>query len=256
MKTKNKYNCKIFLAGFFCCALLVAVYYCVKTTNVTLNSDIWSIIEALATVGSLISIWFMIVQFHSDHEKSRREKTVDILLEWKKSITEDTYIIKQLCEKLNEEQCRKLSLLEAFNVEADWYKEFCEIFKDGSEQKKDENPIFPKSIYCEDCSCTKKNDIPLTKAQVKKLRWELTNYLNILEIVMVAWENKIVDTEVIEQEFAFLINKKEGKTLLETFRIAVGDENTYPAIKDFCIQAEKKNQDKILCRSKTDNVFF
>lgn len=249
---------KYVFIGIAICLLVLLIYQLSKMLGISFAKEIdfFGAIEAVATIFSLVSIWIMIFQIYGEHEKGRREKTIDVLLEWAKSINQNTYAMKNLCERLTEDQCRKLSNLEEFSVSQDWYKDFCQIFYPDKEVDNElSKPQYPQSIFCEQCESGMKKSRLLTKDELSKLRWEVTNYLNILEFVLVAWENNVVDTEVVEQEFAFLLDKKEGKTLLEDFRRAVGDEYTYPAIKGFCIRIEDKHKNTILHRNKIDDNF-
>ena len=176
------------------------------------------------------------------------------MIEWGKSINQNTYGIKKLCEQLDETQCRHLIHLESFKVDSQWYQEFCQIFyPDRPLTDVSDKLVYPKSIYCDNCT-SEYSLVELKKSEVLKLRWEVTNYLNVVEFVLIAWEGKVVDTEVIEQEFDFLIDRKNGKTLLEVFRMVAGDEETYPAIKAFCLNAARKKEDKLLKRTQVDQL--
>lgn len=51
-----------------------------------------------------------------------------MLTDWKKSITESTTYVKNICEKLNDEQCRCLFNMKRFKVSYKMYKDIVRKF--------------------------------------------------------------------------------------------------------------------------------
>lgn len=67
-------------------------------------ANIATIISSLAIIGIVIQIWLTLTQLKTDHERSRREKSVELLLEWAKNLNEDSSLARKIVESLNEEQ--------------------------------------------------------------------------------------------------------------------------------------------------------
>lgn len=199
------------------------------------------IILVSSTVCSLLLVFH---QLRCDHEKARREKTVELLLAWSNSLTRETHTIKKVVEKFNEEQCRKLFAEEEFEMDCQQYTEIVESLTDKPKEKEEK---------CGDCEGTKgecNRLLTLNKRYIKKLRYSVISYLNTLEAILVSWQYSIVDRDIIEQQFSFLVNPRDGNTVLENFRKVVGSEECYPAIEAFCSHLEEKRKDKIKEKGK------
>ena len=71
-----RYKITCFLLG---CAS-VAVLFCIAIVahshgfHINREIDIFGMLEALATIVSLVSIWIVIFQFHAEHEKKQMRK--------------------------------------------------------------------------------------------------------------------------------------------------------------------------------------
>lgn len=65
------------------------------------------------------------------------------------------------------------------------------------------------------------------------LRWEIVNYLNHLETILSAWHHNVADKKMIEEQLTYLVYLKDNHYLLESFRRAAGDAESYPCIKAF-----------------------
>ncbi len=87
---------------------------------------------------------------------------------------------------------------------------------------------------------------------LKKLRFSIIKYLNILESILVGWQNGILDEDVIEVQFSYLYNPTKDKKCLENIRNATGSETNYPAIEMFLIKLEEKRKSRLLRKGKVD----
>lgn len=188
---------------------------------------------------SLGSIIFLYIQIKAEHEKGRREKAIELLLTWAKEITCETKAAKKIVEKFNVEQCRKLMHEEEFKVDCKAYNEIVAIFK--KEEKKEQST-----------NNENKNDTQITLdiKTVKELRWQVINFLNILESILVAWQYNVADREIIIQEMSYLVSPKDGKNVLEQFRVAAGSEEAFPAIEIFCDYMENERKKKLKEKAK------
>ena len=233
-------------------ALVLGVLIC-KFLNIEgMNSVLIKydgIIEAiniLLLAASLLSIIILFKQIKAEHEKSRREKAIELLLAWTNGVTRETNAAKKIVEKFDSSQCRKLYLEEEFKVDCKLYDEIIEVINQRPEK-------FDKCKECNgeaDKECDRM--IRLNRRQIKRLRWHIVSYLNLLESVLVSWQYSVAEREIIEQQFAFMVSPKEGKNVLEGFRIAAGSEESYPAIEIFCNHMESERKKKL---KEKGNIF-
>lgn len=206
---------------------------------------ILSVIDITITAISLYSIMILIKQIKADHERTRREKAIELLLEWTKGITRETNAAKKIVEKFNADQCRKLFLEEEFKVDCQLYDEIIETLNEKSEKDEKCNDCKGKAKEKE-CDCL----VMLNRRQIKKLRWHVISYLNLIESILVSWQYSVAEREIIEQQLSFMVSPKEGRNVLEDFRIAAGAEESYPAIEIFCNHLEGKRKKKLIEKGK------
>lgn len=193
---------------------------------------------------SLASIVIVFKQLRAEHEKARREKAIELLLAWTNGITRETNAAKKIVEKFDVMQCRKLFLEEEFKVDCKLYDEIMEVINDRPEKKD----------ICVSCNGDADRDcdhqIILKRRHIKRLRWHIISYLNLLESILVSWQYSVAEREIIEQQLKFMVSPKEGKNVLEGFRIAAGSEESYPAIEIFCNHMESERKKKLKEKGK------
>ncbi len=166
------------------------------------------------------------------HEEQRRQKTVDIMLEWNKSLKKETSYAEKIVEGLNKEQCRCLFEQKPFTVDKETKIKFCRICPDYD------------SEGCKKCSELTGDKYTIDGKQLSELRWHIITYLNMLETVLVAWKQGVVDRAIIEHEFAYLYNQSKGWDVLSGFRDAAGGKTNYPVIYEFCEKLNKNDNEK------------
>ncbi|MFP0274698.1 hypothetical protein FSC02_16020 (plasmid) [Acinetobacter indicus] len=170
-------------------------------------------------------------QFEADHERSRREKTVDILFEWDKRLKKEGALARKIVETFSAEQCRELTAQSPLLVSGKLKPHLHQLF--GPDLELDQN-----------------NLIHLNEAHSSELRWHVITYLNALESVLVAWQYSIVDREIIEHQFSYLFKPSDGHEGLKHFRIATGGEDSYPAIEIFASHIIEKRREKLVQKAK------
>ena len=211
------------------------------------NDGIVKCIDIGISALSMWSIYFLYRQIKSEHEKGRREKAAELLLSWTLNVKPEANSAMKIVECFNKEQCVSLNKEETFSVDCILYSEIETIIPSKRKPDIEEKDM---KARCETCNGDRKSqcvhDIELTVKQVKKLRYLIISYLNLLESVLVAWKNGIADKDIIEEQFAFLLKPKENKNCLEDFRIACGSEVAYPAIETFCWTLEEKRRNKLI----------
>ena len=169
-------------------------------------------------------------QIEKTHEQERRNNTVNVMFSFVQSIRKETAFAEKIAERLNEEQCRCLYMQQEFTVTADIKRMLCEICPNNKED-------------CEECK--KQEGLYIVKdLQLSELRWYVISYLNMLETVMVAWQQGAVDNKIIESEFAYLYNAERGRNALENFRKIAGNGSSFPLVEMFCNELREKSKVK------------
>jgi len=120
------------------------------------------------SAASFISVLVLLFQIKSDHEKSRREKAIEMLFEWADKKSEEMEYAKKIVEKFSSEQCRKLYLEEEFIVDKLLYYDIKKMLNRNKIKDEDNMEKFS-----------------LSKLEVKKIKYFITKYLNLLESILV-----------------------------------------------------------------------
>lgn len=115
-------------------------------------------ITAIAAVVTAYTVFVAWRQFKADHERSRRERSVELILEWAKSLNPKASSARKFAEALTKEQSVSLFKQEEIEIELK--------HKSLLEACLDEETIEEKN-----------NKIILTRKQVSKIRWEVISYL-------------------------------------------------------------------------------
>lgn len=192
-------------------------------------ADVATIVGSLAFVGIAIQVGIAHQQLKADHERSRREKSVELLMEWTKQIKKEGAVARKIIETFDAEQCRELFNQQEIKIAKKHKKLLSEFFKGNS---------FEEGEGAEEND----NDITLSESQSAELRWHAVSYLNSLESVLVAWQYSVVDRDVIEQQFSYLFKPADGHAALHDFRVAAGGEKSYPAIEVFSNHVEENRR--------------
>lgn len=88
-----------------------------KFNNICRNyKDIIEFFSALISISAVVSIFLLIKQIKDEHEKSRREKCLDLLMTWSTNLAPETNFAVKIVEKFDREQCTKLYRMEEFYV--------------------------------------------------------------------------------------------------------------------------------------------
>jgi hypothetical protein len=186
------------------------------------------ILSWLTAIASLITaggIWFLWLQIKADHERSRRERACELVLEWSKSLRQGSSLARKLVETFTEEQARKLHKSEALEIEGDKY----EIIKACLEESTDTARIEQAN-----------GKVKLNGRQSSILRWHIVCYLNTLESILMARRHGVADRKMINEQFRYLVSPTEGHSILRNYRQASGGANVYPAIEEFVQELEKE----------------
>ena len=191
------------------------------------------IISSIGLV-SLFLIWWQIkstqAQMQADHERSRRQVAIDLMMKWIDSLSStDTGSSRKIVESLDHENCQKI-----YNIEKARIPESQKTLLEGV---LGETNLTINSGYFE-----------ITDYQSSIIRGSVLTYLNSLEIVLSGWRLGISDKAIIEEEFSYLYDKEKKKGVLHNFRHIAG-VHSYPSISAFCDCLSKKYNPEIEVKS-------
>lgn len=192
-----------------------------------------TIFGSIAVIGISIQIYISHRQIKADHERSRREKSVDILMEWSKNLKKEGSLARKIIECLNEEQCRDVFNQQELKINKKHENLLIQLFgKENLEDLEQATDV-----------------ISLSEAQTTELRWHAISYLNCLEFTLVAWQYAVVDKQIIEAQFSYLFRPADGHEALKYFRKAAGGENSYPAIEIFTAHISQKRREHLIAKA-------
>lgn len=239
MTTENKshiqsnYKIYIHLAiALFSILLIKEVFKLPSLNSIELSqyASIAAIVQAIAALGIAFQIWQSQQETKADHERSRREKSVDLLMEWSKNLKEEGSLARKIIECLSEQQCQELFKQEEVKISKKHEVLLRRFFPDLK------SPINEKE-----------ETITINETQATSLRWHAITYLNSLEFTLVAWQYSIVDRDIIEKQFQYLFNSANANDeVLKHFRKAAGGAESFPAIEVFAAHVANKKKDKLI----------
>jgi hypothetical protein len=196
-------------------------------------------LAALFALLALMSVALLNRQIRADHDRSRRERAVDLMMCYVTTHDPSNHQIVfglNLSFVLTEEQCHSLWEREPFAVLdkhqhlLDTWRTACNSSLNGSKSRKSPGDGSSNSV------------LTLSASEVYMLRSIATNFLNKLELVASAWNNNVADRAIIEQEFVRVFCPKDGVYVLEKFRDASG---IYPSIGKICEHLKQKKSQSI-----------
>ncbi|MGJ8680242.1 hypothetical protein, partial [Paraglaciecola sp.] len=191
-------------------------------------------ISAIASSLAVIGIFLLWKQLKADHERSRREKAIELILMWANNLNENATSARKFVEELSAEQCRMLFNQEPFFINEKYQPLFESCFKSAVTQleiDKREGKIF------------------LTESEISHVRWLTVTYLNSIEGVLSAWRHNVADKDIISEQLRFLISPEKGHYLLRDLRIAAGGAKSYPSIEAF-VKCIEENSDTFAGKKK------
>ena len=170
-------------------------------------------------------IEIMETQLNNDKIKANSDTTLNVLLAWTNGLTSNMTRSRKIVEKLSKEQCQSLFDCKSFKVTSDVYKEICVRLGDNVPEENVEHE--------------------LNTDEINTLRDDCIRYLNLLEVVLTSCRLDAVKSDIIQEQFRYLIKPNDKDSVLHHFRVSCGSKVAYPAIEEYC--------DKILKESDCEN---
>ena len=203
-----------------------------------------STLNEWADIAIIIGLGYAILQFQlgkkqmsADYERSRREKSVELLMEWSKLLKRENSAARKIIDTLSEEQCRKILQQQKVRVSKEHKELVFELLYSESSKL--------TAVELDGGLVEGDDYFELSESDSSKLRWAAVNYLNALEFVLVAWQYSIVDRDIIEHQFSYLFKPADGYELMKHFRKAAGGEETFPAIEIFTEHLNNKRRESL-----------
>jgi hypothetical protein len=182
-----------------------------------------SVISASAIVVGASQFWLARRQFalqlrvwKTQHERSRREKAIEIIRTFTQALTAQWSSTHKLVERLDIPQLKALDDGRPFSI--------AETEKSEVQAALANSPL-----------AINNGQIQLTGEQSYQLRYQALEVLNSAEIVFQAWHRDVADPEIIQQEMRFLFHPDDPQptTLMQRYRSVFHAEKYYPAIYRF-----------------------
>src|ERR1700722_3443789 len=188
-------------------------------------------LAALVTAAGVFFLWkqlrLMQIQVAADHERSRRENSINYLFECAKGLLRPSSLARRLVEVLDDRQTIALV-----------HEEELTLAKTHKDLVLGALPSTPHPILKETA-----DEIHLDKSQVAEIRWQVVRYINILESIFVAARHEVADKQILIERFGFLFNPEKGYYFMKKFRDAMGAKS-YPALSDLEEELKARHEGK------------
>lgn len=154
-----------------------------------------------------------------DHERTRRERTVETLKYYQEATKPEHNKMVKLLDLMPEDQLVCLRDAKTISLNGELKELACSALRTS----------FP-SIY--DDYCKNEGAVTFTHGQSLQLRFIMLDVLNHYEVCLVPWRLGIVDKDEIEHQFRALVDPRDGRFKLEAARRVIGSEK-FPATEAF-----------------------
>jgi hypothetical protein len=152
-------------------------------------------------------------QMRVAEDRAAKELAINLMLTWEQRLQFQTQTVARLVEKLDRDQCNKIEIGQEFFITEE-LKNLAEL-------------CMPEELL--PLKQSEKGVLIAGKALIY-LRFTTVSYLNLVESILTAWHQNIIDRAVMEDQFAFL--RHDGENILEHFRIISGVDY-YPSTSKF-----------------------
>jgi hypothetical protein len=179
---------------------------------------------SIAQAALAVSLLLTFRQLRADHERSRRERTLELMEFWTTTIVPHArrvYAMRDLVIQLESKQCEAIWKAEDLRVDSK-HKYLVALVLDSEIEKLklSEGGEF----------------VRLEREQVQQIREVASFYMNCLEVIFCAWRHNIGESKFIDDEFGPLLAPHHGGFPLDQLRMATG---VYPSIASFIAHKKK-----------------
>lgn len=196
-----------------------------------------SILTLVGLIFACIQLWQIKVNRKRQFEQARREKTVEMVMNYSNNMNGQTKAIEKIVCQLTDEQCQDLYNGTEFHIDRKIRNQLCDFCPHKEICNKEADEVKCKSNDSD-------NEYVVRGEVLYFLRSNIINYLNSLESVLLSWQLGIVDQNALQEQFAFLDKKRHKERAVETFRMIAGNGQSYPAIEKFYQYLDQKNSDE------------
>lgn len=180
-----------------------------------------SAVSAVTLVVLVRQLSLLRKQIADDHERSRREKALELLAKWTDFVSEPGGTAPaNFAQLLTDDQTEALVNSREFSV-SQKLKDYLEVWLEniGSPERLDQKAG---------------NEVYLVPRRVSTLiRRRVAAYLNNLEVIMEAKRHMIADPGILREQFCGYVNPAKNKDMLRKFRRAVAGVDGFPGIEAF-----------------------
>jgi hypothetical protein len=209
----------------------VATEAWISSSQVSAIASSVSAVAAIIALGGIYFAWrqvkVMLKTLTSDHERSRRITSIEMLHIWHERLSKKASSSRKLVEEFNFQQAKAVYKQEKIEIELRLKEKFFSIFPEAENDI--HNPIEETASH-----------FSVPEKYSALLRWELVTYLNTLETVLSAWNHNVADREMIEEQFEYFISPEDNHYMLQEFRTAAGGSSSYPCTEIFIEHLKSK----------------
>ncbi|MFM7059532.1 MAG: hypothetical protein ACKO2P_21675 [Planctomycetota bacterium] len=180
-----------------------------------------SIVSAVTLVVLVNQLRLLRRQISDDHERSRREKALQLLAKWTDFVSEPGGTAPaNFTQMLSSDQTESLVHSKEFTI---------------SEKLKDYIEIWLENVGTTDkLKRQEGTDLYVVPRRISALiRRRVAAYLNNLEVIMEAKRHMIADPRILHEQFCGYVNPAKNKDMLQKFRKATAGDGGFPGIEAF-----------------------
>jgi hypothetical protein len=168
-----------------------------------------------------------VLRTKKDHERSRREIAIKMMMHFDKNLDQKSSMARKLLEQLDQAQIQKIYNQEEVEINSEHENLILGVLQGEQILSKTDDEKFVK----------------LNRRQSSNIRWATVKYINLLETVLAAWHYGIADQEIITTEFKYIYDPKRDEKAIDTFRKIAGGKENFPAVHNFiCALSNKSNE--------------
>ncbi len=184
-------------------------------------------VTAVASVFGCFSLVLLVLQVASEHDRSRREKALDVIRGWDDVLTVNTFRYVALLSKLGEDAVVDIYAGRSVRVSRDIARQ---CLPELAEQTQD--------------------DVLLSVERALEVRFTIITFLNSLESVALAYKHGVADRDVLAEAFQSFFAERKILQSCSRFMNLFG--KSWPSIADV---ADEIGSRRVTLRPYPDRLF-